>query len=151
MHANPAGALSVYFHLKAIPADVREHGHRNRQRPASTGDCVGETYREGNAALFQEAADAGFVSPRPPCERIDRSASSAELKVCVARFGSGFPAHSHFLLTHVAGRAWGTDCRAFEPVLWAKSLLKTSSRTMFASTKPFFTAMRRERVTDTDS
>ena len=53
------GAPRVRADLEAVPADVREHRHRDRQRARRAIDALGALARPGRPAAVHRAADAG--------------------------------------------------------------------------------------------
>jgi hypothetical protein len=77
LHAEPAGAIGVPVHLKAVSPNVCHHGHCDRQRPARTGQLVGQADCQDYPPLVSSTADATTASPTPEAGRCVQRAPSA--------------------------------------------------------------------------
>ena len=61
LHAELAGAPGVHFYLEAVPADVREHRYRHRQRAPESGQPVGSLAGRAVPQAVSRKADAGIA------------------------------------------------------------------------------------------
>lgn len=64
MHSQPAGAAGIHLHFQALPANVREYGHRHGQRPAKPRDAMGALARRSLPKAVSGCTDADVASPR---------------------------------------------------------------------------------------
>ena len=63
LHAEPQGAAGIRLHLEAVPADVRQHRDRHRQRPRVARGEVGAPPGAAHAPPVHRHPDAGAAGP----------------------------------------------------------------------------------------
>jgi hypothetical protein len=66
LHVVDTGEAGVHIRFQALPADVREHGHSNRQRPAKPGHSVGSLACETLPSALHRETNARIAGLRGP-------------------------------------------------------------------------------------